>query len=59
MPEWVCYYCDQGMVKTLPSKCPKCGHELKKPVNELTKEEFTKAFMEKAYQSLPVYSLAV
>ena len=45
--EWECFYCDKGVVTSLPSKCPECGVELKKPWREMDSAEQTEAFLKK------------
>lgn len=55
-----CFYCDKGKVESLPAKCPECLTDLKKPVKELTQEEYGKAVEQKLKMGypLPAYTLA-
>lgn len=55
--EWECFYCEKGAAKSLPGKCSNCGVELKKPLKELTQEEYQEAFAKK-FSDLPEYFLA-
>ena len=54
-----CFYCDEGVVESLPAKCPKCKHELKRELSELSTKELEEAICEKYnLDKKPVFMLA-
>ncbi len=44
---WRCFYCEEGLVTALPSRCSACGFQVEKPTDELTPEEHAMALFKK------------
>ena len=55
--QWSCFYCDKGVVDTLPSNCPECGELLKKQFDEMSQNEKQEA-VNKKHPPTWSYSLA-